>query len=226
LGRPVDTVVNTHWHFDHVGLNPDFKRVDHTGKVIAHWRVAGYLTDMRCIEDISLCMQPLPDAAPTESIYGEMTLQSSNESITLKTVENAHSGADLVVYLERANIVYTGDIYFGGMYPIIDRTGGGTVNGMLHALNQILAHIDERTIVIPSHGILGNRTSVREFADMLENCRKRVRALIAQGFSEQQVMEDSSFADLDAQWGHGFISGPLFRRILYRDLAPQGGGRE
>jgi glyoxylase-like metal-dependent hydrolase (beta-lactamase superfamily II) len=167
-------------------------------------------------------MPAFPAAAqPTQGVHGEKVLLRGNERITLKTVENAHSGADLVVYLERANIVYTGDIYFGGMYPIIDRNGGGSVNGMLHGLNQILARIDENTIVIPSHGALGNRQSVREFAEMLETYRERVRALIARGLNELQVMSDTSFAGLDAQWGNGFISGPVFRMILYRDLVSQ-----
>jgi glyoxylase-like metal-dependent hydrolase (beta-lactamase superfamily II) len=223
-GQHVNTVINTHWHFDHVGLNSNFRVSEGTGTIIAHWRAGAYLTSAHCIEDIPLCMPAFPDTAqPTQGVYGETTLFPVDERITLKTVENAHSGADLVVYLERANIVYTGDLYFGGMYPIIDRTGGGTVNGMLHGLNQILARIDDSTIVIPSHGVLGNRQSVLEFAAMLETCRKRIRALIAQGLNEQQIMTDSSFADLDAQWGHGFINGPLFRRIVYRDLAPQRG---
>jgi cyclase len=59
-----------------------------------------------------------------------------------------------VVYLKNANLVYTGDIYFGGMYPIIDRVGGGTVNGTLDALHQLLASIDDKTVVIPAHGRL------------------------------------------------------------------------
>lgn len=217
----VNTVINTSWHFDHVGLNANFKLEEGTDTIIGHWREAEYLTGPHCIEDISMCMPAFPAAAqPNQPVHGEMTLLSGNERINMKTVENAHSGADMVVYFERANLVYTGDIYFGGMYPIIDRTGGGTVNGMLHGLNQILARIDQNTIVVPSHGVLGNRRSVVEFADMLQSSRDRIRALIARGFTEQQVMMDPSFADLDARWGHGFIPGPMFRRIVYRDLAP------
>jgi glyoxylase-like metal-dependent hydrolase (beta-lactamase superfamily II) len=168
-------------------------------------------------------MPAFPETSqPTQGVHGEMTLLRGNERITLKTVENAHSGADLVVYLEQANVVYTGDVYFGGMYPIIDRNGGGTVNGMLHALNQILARVDNSTVIIPSHGVLGNRQAMLEFAEMLKTCRNSVRALIAKGSSESEVMSDPSFAALDAQWGNGFISGPLFRMILYRDLVSQG----
>ncbi len=222
-GRPwPDTIVNTHWHFDHVGLNAQFRALG-TGRIVSHWRVGAYLTEPRCIDDLMSCQPAFPpEAQPTDVVHGETTLPLQNEVLHLKDLENAHSGADLFVILERANIAYTGDIYFGGMYPIIDRTGGGTVNGMLHALRQLLSRIDEHTIVVPSHGVVGTQHSVLAFMDMLETCRKQVRSLIARGLTEEQVMVDPSFAALDAQWGGGFIPGPLFRRILYRDLVSQG----
>ncbi|NNK57358.1 MAG: MBL fold metallo-hydrolase [Desulfofustis sp.] len=225
-GEPVDILINTSWHFDHVGLNAEFNVFDGTSTIIAHSRAGDYMNELNCIEEIGICMPPLPEEAqPTEGIRGVVKLLSGGETITLKTIENSHSGADLVIYLEEANVVHTGDIYFGGMYPIIDLAGGGTVNGMLHALNQVLASIDEDTIVVPSHGVVGNRQSVVEFSDMLRNTRKLVRKLIAEGLTEMQVMFHPSFAALDAQWGSGFIPGPVFRLIVYRDLASHRGGQ-
>ena len=226
-GEPVDTLINTSWHFDHVGLNAEFTIFDGTSTIIAHSRVGDYMNKLNCIEEINNCMPPLPvEAQPTEGIHGVVKLLSGSETITLKTVEKAHSGADLVIYLEEANVVHTGDIYFGGMYPIIDLAGGGTVNGMLHALNQVLDSIDEDTIVVPSHGVVGDRQSVVEFSDMLKSNRKLVRKLIAEGLTELQVMFHPSFAALDAQWGNGFIPGPVFRLIVYRDLVSHRGGKK
>ena len=224
-GEPVDILINTSWHFDHVSLNAEFRLFDGTSTIIAHSRAGDYMDELNCIEEIGMCMPPLPEEAqPTDGIHGVVKLLSGGETITLKTIENSHSGADLVIYLEEANVVHTGDIYFGGMYPIIDLAGGGTVNGMLHALNQVLANIDEDTIVVPSHGVVGDRQSVVEFSDMLKNTRKLVRKLIAEGLTELQVMFHPSFAALDAQWGNGFIPGPVFRLIVYRDLASHRSG--
>lgn len=217
-----DTIVNTHWHYDHVGLNAEFRALG-TSTIVSHWGVAQYLIEPHCIDDVAMCMPAFPaEAHPTEIVHGEKTLPLENEVLRLKDLENSHSGADLFVLLERANIAYTGDIYFGGMYPIIDRTGGGTVNGMLDALRQLLARIDEHTIVVPSHGVVGTRQSVVAFMEMLETIRKQVRSLIALGLTEEQVMVHPSFAALDAQWGGGFTPGPLFRRIVYRDLVSEG----
>ncbi len=222
-GRPVGTLINTHWHFDHVGLNIPFRAQDGAA-ILAHWRTAEYLVSYPTSDELPFVWTlPFtnPLSQPTQGIEGEQRLVLQNEEIVLKTFENAHSGADLMVFLTHANVVDTGDIYFGGMYPVIDRAGGGTINGMLAALHYLLAQTDEDTVVVPSHGPAGNRQSVANFVTMLETTRRQVRRLIAQGFTEEQVMTDPSFAGLDAQWGTGFITGALFRRIVYRDMVSQ-----
>jgi cyclase len=218
-GRRVDMLINTSWHFDHVGLNDRFRLLEGTGTIIGHWRTASYLAEQQCNVDIGTCTGPFPpESNPTVVVEGQKRVALQSETIALKTVENAHSGADLFVFLEQANVMYTGDVYFGGMYPIIDRAGGGTINGTLAALRKILARIDDETIVVPSHGPVGNRQSIVEFVNMLQTARAQVRALIARGYTEEQVMMDPSFAGMDAIWGNGFIPGPIFRRIVYRDL--------
>ncbi len=85
--------------------------------------------------------------------------------------------------------------------------------------------IDDDTIVVPSHGQVGNRETLIDFMRMLESCRWQVRQLMAKGATDDEVMNDESFGALDAQWFNPatpFISGPLFRRILYRDLCGKG----
>jgi glyoxylase-like metal-dependent hydrolase (beta-lactamase superfamily II) len=224
--RPVDTIINTHWHYDHVGLNDRFRLWEGTQAILAHWRVGAYLVEQHCMPDMPApnCMPyyPQPESQPTVGIRGEKRLNLQNETLILKDVENAHSGADLFVYLENANILYTGDIYFGGIYPIIDRAGGGTLNGTLAALRHVLARIDDRTIVVPPHGAVGNRASVEKFVEMLENNRWQIRQLIARGATEEEVMNDPYLAAMDKDWESPFINGPTFRKVLYRDLAPQG----
>jgi cyclase len=222
-GQPVTALINTHWHFDHTGLNSYFRLYEGTSDIFAHWRAPDYMDDERWIEDpmFGLVTHPAPpEAIPNQGVRGTKKLRMNGDEVVLKTFENAHSGADLVVYLNNANVVCTGDIYFGGMFPIIDRNGGGTLNGTLSALRHILATIDDQTVVIPSHGEIGNRESVREFVKMLETARTRVRALIAAGLSEWEVLAAQPMADYEAEWGNGFVPGWFFTLIVYRDLAP------
>ncbi|HEY5915732.1 MAG TPA: MBL fold metallo-hydrolase [Verrucomicrobiae bacterium] len=233
LGRPVDTLINTSWHFDHVGLDALFRQPAPAGEgtqdILAHWRVEQFLPGGRPMPDLPVGLfnppPQTPGAEPTFAIHGEKRLVLENETIVLKTVENAHSGADLFIYLQKANVLYAGDIYFGGIYPITDRASGGTINGTLAALRQVLAWIDDDTVVVPSHGQVGNRETLIDSIEMLEGCRWQVRQLIAKGATEDEIMNDASFAALDAQWFNPatpFISGPQFRRILYRDLRGNG----
>ena len=230
--RPVDTLINTSWHFDHVGFDGLFRQEppagDGTENILAHWGVEHYLGESFLNEDLPPGpFNPSPPtfgAEPTFPVRGEARLELQNETIVLKTVENAHSNADLFVFLEKANVLYTGDIYFGGIYPIIDRPNGGTLNGTLAALRKVLAWIDDETVVVPSHGQVGTRQSLIEFVEMLESYHWQVRQLMARGFTEQEVMDDPSFTVLDARWFNPmtpFVDGPHFRKILYRDL----GGR-
>lgn len=121
---------------------------------------------------------------------------------------------------------YAGDLYFGEMFPFIDRSTGGTIQGMIRAGYQLLALMDNNTILVPSHGSLGDQHSLREFIQMLETCRARVHTLIAQGLTEDQVIAAEPFADLVPGWGKGFVNADLFALIIYRDLAPQRGGNK
>ena len=195
-GRPVDTLINTSWHFDHVGLNDRFRLLDGTGTILGHWRTAEYswyssATSTPECARVRSRRNPIRRSASgvTRSLFCRAKSSTSRPS-RMRTAAPTCSS----ISPERANVMYTGDVYFGGMYPIINRSGGGTVNGMLHALHQVLARIDDETIVVPSHGPIGNRQSVVEFADMLQTVRAEVRALIARGFSEAEVMSDPSFA--------------------------------
>lgn len=222
--RPVSAIINTGWHADHVGLDLMFRMVEGTGTLLAHLKTGEFLTSPPpCGTDLppAFCINvPIldPMAQPTQGIEGKIKMWLPTETVTLKTFEHAHSGADLAVFLERANVVATGDIYFGGMYPVIDREAGGSVNGVLAALHQVLAHTNEDTVIVPSHGPIGNHQALVDFTNMITTTRKMVRRLIARGFTEEQVMAHASFAPLDARWGTGFINGPLFRKIVYRDL--------
>ncbi len=224
-GRPVDTLITTHWHQDHTGLNADFRLLEGAESIVAHWRTGVIMAEDQFNEDLGAITPAAPLAAqPTLSIHGCKTFRCHGENILLKTIENAHSGADLAVYFEQANVLYAGDLYFGKMFPFIDRSTGGSIQGMIRAGHQLLALMDNNTILVPSHGPLGDQHSLREFIQMLETCRARVHTLIADGLTEDQAIAAEPLADLAPGWGQGFVNADLFTLIIYRDLAPHHGG--
>ncbi len=217
---PVSVLVNTHWHHDHTGLNADFVVNEGTETLFAHYRTGTFFESEQSVEDLGATFPALPpEAQPTDPIRVGALLRKNGETIALLPAPpHAHSGTDLLVYLLNADVLYLGDIYFAGMYPFIDRSSGGTIAGLAKTSRLVASVISDDTVVIPSHGRVGDRLALLEYADMLDTVRARVRRLVNKGMSEDEVVQQQPTADLDAEWGNGFLSGEVFTRIVYRGM--------
>jgi len=74
-----------------------------------------------------------------------------------------------------------GDIFSNHLYPIIDLASGGSIDGMIHSLDQILAQTDEQTKIVPGHGPVATRSDLKDYRDMLVQVRQHIKVLIAEG---------------------------------------------
>jgi cyclase len=219
---PVQTLINTHWHHDHTGLNADFVVNEGTSRIIAHWKTGEFLAKENYIEDLDATSPALPpEAQPTEVVNHAKLFQQNGEWIALvPSAPNAHSNTDLIVFFLNSNIVHMGDIYFGHMFPFIDRASGGSIKGMIRSCKIIAAMINDQTLVVPSHGPVGDRAALVEYTAMLETVQARIQAIVDQGMSEQEAVAAKPLADLEAVgWGWFFVTGDLFTTVVYRDLA-------
>ncbi len=113
-----------------------------------------------------------------------------------------------------------GDTFFNGIYPFIDLSSGGSVRGMLAAVDRGLALSNAQTRIIPGHGPLGNRDDLVRYRNVLESVTTRVARLIAQRRTLAQVVAAKPSAAYDSKWGNGFIKREQFITILYSSLAP------
>jgi glyoxylase-like metal-dependent hydrolase (beta-lactamase superfamily II) len=113
-----------------------------------------------------------------------------------------------------------GDNFFNGMYPAIDGDAGGSLDGMVTALEGVLGRIDDQTKVIPGHGPLGTKADLKRFHDMLVTIGDRVRQAIHDGKTQDQVLAMKPSADLDAVWGNGFLKPDFFVTLVYVLLKP------
>jgi len=126
-------------------------------------------------------------------------------------------------------VIVTGDIYRTDGYPVIDVARGGSVDGVIAALNRVLdlavpAHHEEGgTFVVPGHGRISDEFDVVEYRDMVTIVRDRVRALVAAGMTLAQVQAARPTSDYDPRYGAD--SGPwttaMFVEAVYRGVAPQ-----
>jgi len=132
--------------------------------------------------------------------------------------EKAHSDADIVVYFRKADVVQTGDLIFSGMYPFIDITHEGSLDGMISAADEIIKMCGENTKVIPGHGSLTDRQGVKKFQEMLVTVRDRIAEHIKKGKSLEEVLASKPTAALDEEWGKA-IPADLSVSIVYNDLS-------
>jgi glyoxylase-like metal-dependent hydrolase (beta-lactamase superfamily II) len=132
-----------------------------------------------------------------------MTFHLNGDTIRVSHMAPAHTDGDAVVRFTKANVVHAGDCFFNGRYPIIDVAAGGSVDGMIAAVDRILTMVDDRTKIIPGHGPLGDKASLRAFRDMLVVVRDKVKPLVSAGKTNDEIVAAKPTADFDAAWGTG-----------------------
>jgi glyoxylase-like metal-dependent hydrolase (beta-lactamase superfamily II) len=111
-----------------------------------------------------------------------------------------------------------GDLYFNGMYPLIDLGTGGSVEGMIRAADRALSFVDASTRIIPGHGPMSGRAELVAFRDMLTMVRDRIKPMVAGGKNLEQVIAAKPTRDFDEKWGKGFLKPEVFVEIVYTDL--------
>src|SRR6266446_4448127 len=178
--RPVTSLVNTHWHFDHTSGNVFFGSEGVT--IIGQENVKKRLSSVQNVPFVGLRDGHYPpEALPTITYSSSMTLRQGPQKLTLVNYGPAHTDGDTVVYISPANVAVVGDIFSNHFYPIIDLASGGSIDGMIHSLDEILARTDEQTKIVPGHGPVATRADLEEYRDMLVQVRQHIKVLIAEG---------------------------------------------
>jgi glyoxylase-like metal-dependent hydrolase (beta-lactamase superfamily II) len=111
-----------------------------------------------------------------------------------------------------------GDIFSNHFYPILDLASGGSIDGMIHSLDQILAQTDEQTKIVPGHGPLATRSDRQDYRDMLVQVRQRIKVLVGAGKTMDEAVAAAPTKDFDAEWGQGYVSPDVFVRMVFTSL--------
>jgi glyoxylase-like metal-dependent hydrolase (beta-lactamase superfamily II) len=139
--------------------------------------------------------------------------------VRLFHVAKAHTDGDAIVHFTRADVIHMGDVYFNGMYPFIDVESGGSMDGLIAAVDRVLDLCGEETRIIPGHGPLAGRDELKAYRDLLHTVRGRIAAHIEEGLGEDAVVAARPTRDFDAAWGRGFMKAERWVRIVYRSLS-------
>ena len=214
---PVRTVINTHWHFDHVDNNGPLHAAG--ASILAGANTKMRMSEAHDLPVLNLHFPPSPaDALPQKTFPTRYTLNDNRETLVLEHVAPAHTDTDIFVHFQKSNVIQTGDLFFNGIYPYIDASTGGKVSGMIAACDKIHALANDSTKIVPGHGPLGTKADVQKFRDMLVTSRDRVGKLKSAGKSAQEAAAAKPLADLEDAWGKGFFPGDVYVQILYTTL--------
>ncbi len=214
----VTHLINTHWHFDHADGNEWLHSVG--AKIIAQANTRKHLSEIQRVEDWDYNFLPSPPGAiPSEIFATEHSLKLNGSTIGLKYYGPAHTDGDISVAFAEADILHTADTYWNGIYPFIDYSTGGSIDGMIQAADTNLAITSGNTIVIPGHGQpISNRFQLKEYRDMLVAIRENVATHKKQGRSLAGIVAAKPTAVYNGKWGQFVIDPGFFTKLVYEGV--------
>jgi glyoxylase-like metal-dependent hydrolase (beta-lactamase superfamily II) len=210
----IQLAIISHWHWDHADGGAWIRASG--ADVMADITTIARLKQTIHVPEWGHTFQPTaPDALPNIAITADRTFTINGETVQIRRYRAGHTDNDISVHFAKADVLVAGDTFWNGQYPFIDHNTGGTIDGAIAAANANIAMANERTIVVPGHGPVGNRASLVAFRDMLVSIRERVATLKKRGMTLEQVQDARPTASYDARWGRSVISGALFTALVY-----------
>lgn len=217
--KPVRFVINTHYHGDHTGGNVPFANTGST--IIAQDNVRKRLESGGTGGNggsIKMDIPPAPKAAlPVITFDDDVTVHLNGEDIRALHFPAGHTDGDAVIFFPKNNVVHMGDDFVRYGFPFIDVASGGSVQGMIAAMEKVSGELPADVKVIPGHGALSNLDDVRAFVKML----KETSAAVQKGIDEHKTMaqmQQEKILEPWKKWSGDFIDSNKFIETLYNSL--------
>ena len=220
--RPLRFVLNTHWHGDHTGSNAIFSA---DAPIIAHENVRKRLASGRPKVEIAGKMRdavpPAPkEALPVVTFQDKVSVHLNGEEIRAIHFPSGHTDGDVVIYFTKSNVVHMGDDFVTYGFPFVDHTSGGSVQGMIAAIDKVVAELPADVKVIPGHGKVSTVEDMKKLSATLKDCVKIIKAELAKKKTLEQLQQAKVLAKY-ADMGKGFISEDVFIATIYKELTKQ-----
>ena len=216
--KPIRFLMNTHWHGDHVGGNENLGKAGVV--IIAHDNVYKRMSVGGAIQLLKQSYAPAPKAAlPVISFSETATFHLNGDDVTSIHLPPAHTDGDSLVRFAKANVIHSGDVFAAYRYPFIDVESGGSVKGVLRAIDVMLPLVDDNTKVIPGHGGLSSKKDVLAYRKMISTAISKIEPMVKSGRTLQQVIDAKPLREFDEEWGK-FRKPEAFVEIVYNGLKP------
>ena len=208
-------ILNTHWHGDHTGGNVVFGP---EATIIAHDNVRKRLSTEQKSTVFNNTTPPSPkEALPVITFNDSLSVHFNGEDIRVIHFPHGHTDGDSVIFFSSSNVVHLGDDFFAGRFPFVDLESGGSVEGLVKNIGELVAKIPPGAKLIPGHGPLSTLDDLKSYHRMLEQTTEIVRQKIAAGKTLDQIKTEGLPAEW-APWGTGFIKTDRWLQTIYTSL--------
>jgi len=216
--RGVRFVVNTHWHPDHTGGNA---LLGQSGTLaVSQEYVRLRMTEPQDLVEYGLEVPAAAgEALPVVTFDDPLVLNLNGDRLELLHAPAAHTDGDGIAWWTEANVVHLGDVFYAQGYPFIDTASGGSLAGLVAAIETVLSRADADTLIVPGHGPVSRRADLAAYRDMLVAIGRRVRELSEQGRNLEEVLAAEPTAAFDARYGAGGVSAERFVRLVFEVLS-------
>lgn len=214
--QPIDFLINTHVHGDHIGNNETFGQAG--THIVAHDNLRQHLVTKGVQSQDG--MVPAPKAAlPVLTFSDEMSFHFNGQPAKAIHVPKAHTDGDAVIHFTEANVIHAGDTFFNGLFPYIDLDSGGSVDGFINAQMTMVSMSNDETTIIPGHGPLSNKAELQAAVDMLIDAKSIIAKHVKDGKSLEEVVKANPLKKYHEGWNWGFITTERMTTQLFNDIS-------
>jgi glyoxylase-like metal-dependent hydrolase (beta-lactamase superfamily II) len=207
-------LINTHYHGDHTGGN---EKLGKNGTLIfSHDNVRERLSTGSFLAAFNTQRAAVSkEGLPVVTFSEDISFHLNDDTVHAMHVPHAHTDGDSFIAFKTANVIHAGDFFFNGFYPFIDVHHGGSLKGMIIAVDKVLALADDQTQIIPGHGPLADKAQLIRYRQMLSTAYERLNKLKAAGKTAREAAATKPLADLEPTWGAGLFTGERWIELIY-----------
>ena len=207
-------ILNTHWHGDHTEGNFAF---GNESVIIAHENVRKRMLNPPVIFGQATPAYPAM-ALPVVTYAESVTLHFDGDEVRAVHFPAGHTDGDTVVFFKNANVVHLGDDFFNGRFPFVDLDSGGSVQGLINDLDQLIPMIPAGAQLIPGHGPMATIDDLKAFRQTLVDTSRIVQDAMKKNMTLDEIKK-AGLPEKYKEWGSGFIKTDLWIEILYRSYS-------
>jgi len=212
--KPVQFLINTHWHFDHTDGNENFGSAG--AIIVSHQNSRKRMARDEVVALVGTEQKAYSqDGLPKITFKESMSFHYNGETINIFHIGPAHTDGDAIVHFVESNVLHMGDVFVRYVFPFIDEPNGGNINGMIKTLDKAAELANNQTQIIPGHGQVSNKKDLLDYRKMLTTIRDRIKIQIEKDKTLKQIIASNPTQGYE---GSDFVAKDDFVKIVYDSI--------